>query len=453
MRNKMRIVITYGTYDLLHQGHINLLRRAKALGDYLIVGVTNDSFDRERGKLNVRNNVLERVEAVKATGFANKIIIEDYVGQKIDDIQKYDVDVFAIGSDWNGKFDYLKEFCEVVYLPRTEGISSTMLRDESTTDVRIGIIGCGRVARRFPSEANVVSGVKVVATYDINHQSAQSLAEKTEGLVVYNHLQDFYKAVDAVYIATPHLSHYDYIKRSITEGKHVLCETPLVLSGEQAREVYSLAKDKGVFLMEANKTAHCPAFNHLMVMIKSGVIGEVVDVEASLSKLWDDDMTLREFDPQQAGGSMYELGSYPLLPIMKLCGIEYEDLNLYSRMKDGVDMYTKGVFRFKNAVCSFKVGLGVKTEGNLIVSGTKGYAYVPAPWWKTDYFELRYEDQNQNKKFFYKWDGAGLRYEIQEFISCIVNNRQSTARLRRRESIAMAEVMQQFGKHRNLMEI
>ena len=452
MSNK-KTVITYGTYDLLHQGHINLLRRAKALGDYLIVGVTNDNFDRERGKLNVRNNVLERVEAVRATGYADQIIIEDYVGQKIDDIQKYDVDVFAIGSDWEGRFDYLKEYCEVVYLPRTEGISSTMLRDESTTDVRIGIIGCGRVARRFPAEAEVVNGVKVVAAYDVDHHAAQFLAEKTVGLMACDNLQDFYKEVDAVYIATPHLSHYDNIKHGIAEGKHVLCETPLVLSGEQAKEVYTLAREKGVFLMEANKTAHCPAFNHLMVMIKSGVIGEVVDVEASLSKLWDDDMTLREFDPKQAGGSMFELGSYPLLPIFKLCGIHYQNLTFYSRMKDNVDMYTKGVLRYDKAVCSFKVGLGVKTEGNLIVSGTKGYAYVPAPWWKTDYFELRYEDQNQNKKFFYKWDGAGLRYEIQEFISCIVNNRQNTARLRRRESIVMAEVMQQFGEHHNLMEI
>lgn len=106
----MKTVITYGTYDLLHQGHINLLRRAKELGDYLIVGVTNDSFDRDRGKLNVRNNVLERVEAVKATGYADKIIIEDYVGQKIDDIQKYNVDIFAIGSDWEGKFEVLLKF-------------------------------------------------------------------------------------------------------------------------------------------------------------------------------------------------------------------------------------------------------------------------------------------------------------------------------------------------------
>ena len=105
----MKKVITYGTFDLLHQGHINLLRRARELGDYLVVGVTSDSFDKGRGKLNVRNNVLERVESVRATGYANEIIIEDYLGQKIDDIQRYDVDIFVIGNDWEGKFDYLKD--------------------------------------------------------------------------------------------------------------------------------------------------------------------------------------------------------------------------------------------------------------------------------------------------------------------------------------------------------
>ncbi len=392
-------VITYGTYDLLHQGHINLLRKAKELGDYLIVGVTSDSFDRGRGKLNVRNNVLERVEAVKATGYADEVIIEDYIGQKIDDIQKYNVDIFAIGSDWEGKFDYLNEFTKVIYLPRTEGISSTMLRAESTIDVKVGIIGCGRVASRFPSEAIVVSGVKVIGAYDINFEASRSLSTGDDNITAYTNIGELYDSVDAVYIATPHLSHYRYVKQAIEAGKHVLIETPMVLNGVQARELFGMAERKGVILMEANKTAHCPAFNHLMVMIKSGIIGEVVDVEASLSKLWDDDMSLREFDPQQAGGSLYELGSYPLLPIIKLLGVDYQNLNLYSRMEDGIDIYTKGVFRYPKAVCSFKVGLGVKTEGNLVVSGTKGYVYVPSPWWKTDYFEIRYEDQNENKNF------------------------------------------------------
>ena len=102
----MKKVITYGTYDLLHYGHIRLLERAKALGDYLIVGVTADSFDLTRGKINVQQTLMERIEAVKATNIADEVIVEEYEGQKIDDIQRYDVDIFAIGSDWVGKTNY-----------------------------------------------------------------------------------------------------------------------------------------------------------------------------------------------------------------------------------------------------------------------------------------------------------------------------------------------------------
>ncbi len=448
----MRKVITYGTYDLLHQGHINLLRRAKALGDYLIVGVTNDNFDRERGKLNVHNNVLERVEAVKETGLADQIIIEDYVGQKIDDIQKYDVDIFAIGSDWEGKFDYLNEYCQVVYLPRTEGISSTMLREDLQDEIKIGIVGTGRIAERFVPESDVVNYVHVSGVYDIDRGKACLFAENHQIANVYESYDDMLEKVDAVYIATPHLCHYEQCRQALQHKKHVLCETPLVLNGDEARELFNLAEKNGVVLMEANKTAHAPAFNHLITMIKSGVIGEVVDINVSESKLWGERFT-RELDPAQAGGSMYEMGSYPLLPIIRLMGIDYINLNIYSKMENGVDLYTKGVMRYPHGVCSFQLGLGVKTEGNLVISGTKGYAYVPSPWWLTDYYEFRFEDQNQNKKFFYQWDGAGLRYEIQEFISCIFNHRYSTARLRRKESIAMANIMEQFGERKNVMEI
>lgn len=448
----MKTIITYGTYDLLHQGHINLLKRAKALGDYLIVGVTNDSFDRERGKLNVRNNVLERVEAVRATGLADKIIIEDYIGQKIDDIQKYNADVFAIGSDWEGKFDYLKEYCDVVYLPRTEGISSTMLRSDIQKTINVGIIGFGRIARRFPSEASFVNGIRINAIYD-NDKSALQSIHVPENIALCHDVDELYDNVDAVYIATPHLTHFSYIMDALSRHKHVLCETPLTLSGEEARKAYEYAENQGCVLMEANKTAHCPAFNHLIVLIKSGIIGDVVDIEASLSKLWIDNASLREFDANNAGGSFFELGSYPLLPIVRLLGCNYQNVTFFSRIKKGIDMFTKGLIHYDNAVCSFKVGLGVKTEGNLVVSGTKGYAYVPAPWWKTDYFEMRYEDQNENKKYFYKWDGYGLRYEIQEFISCIINKRYSTSRLRRRESICMADIMQQFMENKNVTHI
>lgn len=443
-------VITYGTYDLLHQGHINLLRRAKELGDYLIVGVTSDSFDRGRGKLNVRNNVLERVEAVKATGYADEVIIEDYLGQKIDDIQNYDVDIFAIGSDWEGKFDYLNEYCKVVYLPRTEGISSTMLREESQSNYRIGIVGSGRIAHRFIPESKVVNGAQVTAVMNPDEDKAKTFAQMYN-LTAYTDYELLLMNVDLVYVASPHLTHYDYVKKALLADKHVLCEIPFMLSKADALELYRLAEERNLVLMEASKTAYCPAFGHIVTLVKSGIIGDVVDVKSSLSKMVEP--PTRELDKEQSGGALYEHGPLTLLAIIKLLGIDWKDVDFHSKMENGVDIYTKGVINYPHATASFTIGIGVKTEGNLVVSGTKGYIYVPAPWWLTDFFEVRYEDQTKNRKYFYSYDGEGLRYEIQEWLSMIVNNRRSCYKLRRRESLAITEIIERFRNKENLTEI
>lgn len=447
----MKKVITYGTYDLLHQGHINLLRRAKELGDYLIVGVTSDSFDRGRGKLNVRNNVLERVEAVKRTGYADEIIIEDYLGQKIDDIQKYDVDIFAVGSDWKGKFDYLKEYCKVVYLPRTQGISSTMLRTKSQETFKVGIVGSGRIAKRFIPEAKMVSGVEITAVFNPNKADADAFA-KSFGLTSYfEKYENFLNSVDVVYIASPHLTHYDYVKRALNCGKNVLCEIPLVLSASQAHELYELAEIKNLVLLEASKTAFCPSFNHLVTLVKSGVIGDVVDVKASLSKMVM--APTRELNAAEAGGAMNEHAPLNLMAIIRLLGKDLQHVDFYSKFINDVDVYTKVNIEYRHSTASATLGIGVKTEGNLVVSGTKGYVYVPAPWWLTDYFEIRYENQTKNKKYFYSYDGDGLRYEVQEFISMIVNNRRSCYKLRRSESVTIASIIEKFNKKENLTEL
>lgn len=440
-------VITYGTYDLLHQGHINLLRRAKELGDYLIVGVTSDSFDKGRGKLNVRNNVLERVEAVKATGYADEVIIEDYVGQKIDDIQRYDVDIFAIGSDWVGKFDYLNEYCKVIYLPRTEGVSSTQLRAETQSIVRIGIVGSGRIARRFVPEAGVVDGAEVNAVYNPDKTEADAFSSQF-GISSFSEYDSFLNAVDAVYIASPHPSHYQYAKEALTAGKHVLCEVPMVLKEQEAQELYDLAEKQDRVFLEANKTAFCPAFGHVITLVKSGVIGEVVDVRASLSKMVPP--PTRELDASQGGGAMNEHASLTLLPIVKLLGMDYSDVRFHSKKENDVDVYTKVVVNYPHATSSVTLGVGVKTEGDLVISGTKGYMYVPAPWWLTDYFEIRYEDSTKNKKFFYSYDGEGLRYEIQEFMSMIVNGRRNSYKMKKEESIVIARIIEQYNKGCNL---
>lgn len=443
----MKKVITYGTYDLFHQGHENLLKKAKALGDYLIVGVTSDRFDKDRGKLNVRDNVLDRVQAVKDSGYADQVIIEDYEGQKIDDILKYDVDVFAIGSDWQGKFDYLKEYCEVVYLPRTQGISSSKLREECDPHIRMGIIGTGRIARRFVPECDFVSGLEVTAAYNPHRASAEAFGKDLGISLATDNLDDFFGHVDAVYIASPHLSHYQYALAALQHGKHVMCEIPFVLKASEAEQLYALAKSKGLVMMEASKTAHLPAWNRLLVLLKSGIIGEIVDVKASLSKLMPEH--LREFDEEQAGGSVTELAPFPLMSIIKILGTDYDNVHFYSKMKNGVDIFTSAHFSYPSAVASVTLGLGVKTEGNLVISGTKGYVLVPSPWWLTNYFEVNFEDRNRNKKYFYAYEGDGLRYETLEFMSMIVNGRNISHRLTEKESVAIARIIEQYRNNKN----
>ena len=445
-----KTVITYGTFDVLHQGHINLLRRAKELGDYLIVGVTTDNFDMERGKLNTRDSVMKRVQAVKETGYADEVIIEEYKGQKIDDVQRYDVDVFAIGSDWEGYFDYMKEFCEAVYLPRTEGISSTMLREEQIS-VRIGIIGTGSIAGRFVPEAKFVSGNTISAAYNPDHAECEAFCSANGIPLAARTFEELLDGCDAVYVASPHYTHYEYVKAALEAGKDVLCETPFVPRLTQAEELYSIAEARHKTLLIAHKTAYCPAFRHLVTMLKSGVIGKIVDINASVTTLTDEKSS--KLDHNQYGGSMNENACFPLLPIIKLLGREVRNINFYSIMKNEVDMYTKAVFRYDSATASFQVGLGAKTEGNMVISGTQGYIYVPAPWWKTDYFELRFEDQNLNRKCFFPFMGEGLRYEIREFISHILNPDQSMYLLTKDEVLKMTGIQEDYINGKNVYKL
>ena len=127
----MRRIITYGTFDLLHYGHINLLRRAKALGDYLIVGLSTDEFNRNLKSKEHYFDYRERELMLYAIRYVDLVIPEENWEQKPDDIKLYKVDVFVMGDDWAGKFDYLREYCEVVYLTKTPEISSTMLRNDN----------------------------------------------------------------------------------------------------------------------------------------------------------------------------------------------------------------------------------------------------------------------------------------------------------------------------------
>lgn len=398
-------VITYGTYDLLHYGHIRLLERAKALGDYLIVGVTADDFDKTRGKINVQQSLSERIEAVRATGLADEIIVEEYEGQKIDDIRRYNVDIFTVGSDWKGKFDYLKDYCEVVYLDRTEGVSSSEIRNEKR-QIKIGLVGDAEFLNKVYRESKFVNGIHVTALLTSNEKRMNEELQKCK----IDSYQELLNQVDAVYIRSLPEQHYVQVKEALDRRVHVLCEGPLTLKKEHTEELFSLAKKKNTVLMEAIKTAYATAFERLLLLIKAGKIGEVVSVDATCTSLNRNKTDWNGF---------YEWAPTALLPIFEILGTDYKKNIIKFKDLKSRNLFTKIDFLFPHAVASIKVGDGMKSEGELIISGTEGYIYVPAPWWKTDYFEIRYENTEENRRYFYQLDGEGIRYELVEFARTI----------------------------------
>jgi choline-phosphate cytidylyltransferase len=449
----MTKVITYGTFDLFHEGHYRLLKHAKALGNYLIVGVTTESYDESRGKLNVQESLMQRIENVRLCGLADEIIIEEYEGQKVTDIIKYNIDVFAIGSDWIGKFDYLNNYCKVTYLDRTKGVSSTQIRNENNGILKLGIVGYGRIANRFITESKFVSGVSIEGVFGLNENSLKQFVEKHELDFFSLNYNEFLDRVDAVYIASPPLTHYDYIKKALIKGKHALCEKPIVLFSKQASELYALANSNGCILLEAIKTAYSPGFIRLLSIAKSGIIGKIKNIDVTFTKLVKG--TIRELDAKAAGGSMTELGSYPLLAVIKFLGEDIEEMDFFSYYDDkkAIDLFTKINLKYKDAIATAKVGLGVKSEGDMIISGTEGYIYIPSPWWKTEYFEARFENFSDNKRYYYKFESDGLRYELAEFISMINKKITKTYKLTPSESISIISVIEKFMKKNNVRRI
>ena len=440
----MKKVITYGSFDLFHQGHYNLLKHAHELGDTLIVGVTTEQYDISRGKLNIVDSLMRRIENVRQTGFADEIIIEDHEGQKIEDIQKYNIDIFTIGSDWRGKFDYLNQYCSVVYIERTKNVSSTALRNKRYGIVRLGIAGTGRIAGRFVQEIVFVSGIESIGVYNPHIESAQRFANQHE-LGFYSDDYDvFLDEIDAVYIATPHDTHYDYARRAILAHKHVLCEKPLVLKEAEARELFALAAKQGVVLMEAVKTAYAPGFINLIAIARSGRIGKIYDIEAAFTKLVPNAANAREYDPD-VGGSFTELASYSLLPVIKLLGHNYRNINFeYFIGSNGCDIYAKAHFKYNDALATAKTGIGVKSEGQLSISGELGYIIVKSPWWLLKSFDVCYENILENETFSAPFLGYGLRYEIADFTRRISDPISNNYKLTSEESIAMSRIMEKF---------
>lgn len=314
--------------------------------------------------------------------------------------------------------------------------------------MRIGIIGTGRIAARFADTALTgVESIYISCVYNPREESALRFIQQHNIQACTADWDEFVDNIDAAYVASPHETHYEYSRKLLLSGKHVLCEKPAALKKEQVRELIDIAQNNQLVYMEALKTAYCPGYKALIQIAESGRIGRIVEVEAAFSRLTP--LNTREYKDDDCNGSFLEFGSYTLLPVLTLLGCEYEDVTFRTvRAQNGVDAYTKAFIEYKDEYIDktaiVKTGLGAKTEGQLVVTGTNGYILAKSPWWLTKEFEVRYENPGKIERYRFGYEGTGLCYEVREFVHRIKNNDKKTVDISDNISIAMAGVMERF---------
>ena len=259
-------------------------------------------------------------------------------------------------------------------------------------------------------------------------------------------LEWFILAFACIYVLSMPMFNIKELESS-TMAPKILDNTP-VLSGviRSTTDVineFSLLKDK-----YSDKNIDTNEFNKetLDLFLKYNVVS-VDSVCTSLNTNLGNDTKTDDW------GSITAWGPTAMLPIFQLLGTNYTSYHIYSKINEsGFDEFTKIDFLYRDAVASIKVGTGAKSEGELIISGTKGYAYVPAPWWKTDYFEIRYENPADNKRYFYQLDGEGIRYEMVDFLKTI-NGKISGRSIETSVTESIVKVIESFMKRKNLSEI
>lgn len=314
--------------------------------------------------------------------------------------------------------------------------------------MRIGIIGTGRIAARFADTALTgIESTYISCVYNPREESALRFIQQHNIQACTADWDEFVNNIDAAYVASPHETHYEYSRKLLLSGKHVLCEKPAALKKEQVRELIDIAQNNQLVYMEALKTAYCPGYKALIQIAESGRIGRIVEVEAAFSRLTP--LNTREYKDDDCNGSFLEFGSYTLLPVLTLLGCEYDDVTFRTvRAQNGVDAYTKAFIEYKDEYIDktaiVKTGLGAKTEGQLVITGTNGYILAKSPWWLTKEFEVRYENPGKIERYRFGYEGTGLCYEVREFVHRIKNNDKKTVDISDNISIAMAGVMERF---------
>lgn len=405
-------VITYGTFDLFHKGHYNILKRAKEYGDYLIVGVTGENYDVGRGKLSVHDSLADRIENVKKTGLADEIIVEEYLGQKISDIVKYGVDTFVIGDDWKGKFDHLSKYCNMVYLERTAGISSTQIRQSTFVHHKIGIIADTLADNTITQEARQISEFEVNAVYAEDEDLRKNLVERYSIPLGAASLDELFENSEIIYINCAIRDRYDYIKKALDAGKHVICDPPFTIKKAKQEELQKLAKEKGLILIDNVKMVYIHVFNQLLWMTQGGLIGDILSFNVSISRM---DKTRSDL--------FYDLLALALCPVIKIMGSDYRQVDIQTSKENGIIEFASLNLKYDKGNVLINVGNRIRTKSQVEIIGTKGTIRMGERWWRGSYFELDDPDKDDLEIYNTNYQGNGFKYLLKAVSTMLANNR------------------------------
>lgn len=472
----MKKIITYGTFDLFHRGHQSILERAKALGDYLVVGVTGERYDMERGKLNVHDSLPERIENVRATELADEIIVEEYLGQKISDIVKYHIDALVIGSDWKGKLDYLKQYCDVVYLERTKDISSTQLRADATPICKLGLITDSGDDGGLIAESRFVSGLEAVgacildaegvdqkavaadsarrlygkgsaaddarrtgadgsAAYGVDRldknkfgvYEARCLKDFTESWdigMVCSEPDELIKASDMVYIHVGRSRREALVKEALSNGCHVMADFPIADPGGMDA-LWNLAADKGLNLSGRFSLPCLKTFQQLLWLVHGGIVGKILNIRCAIPPMNGGEETVSAF-----------------LACMKLLGTEAH--GGVQKQADGEMAYLRIQLEYDNAGMVAEISELPWIDAGMWILGTHGRIDIPGDWWRMSHFRITSLGQSEPKYYSFNTEGTGLRYLLGELIVATREGRTEPVGLNRAETRELLELMEGF---------
>ena len=431
----MKKVITYGTFDLFHRGHYNMLKRAKEYGDYLIVGVTGENYDIGRGKLSVKDSIAQRIENVKNTGLVDKIIVEEYLGQKIDDIVKYGVDTFVIGDDWKGKFDHLSRYCKMVYLERTKGVSSTQIREESFANYRIGIATDFPDDNQLIEEAKKVSGFSVKSVFSEDADVLEKFTEKYEVENAYTDFDEFLDDSDIVFVKSKLPERTTHIYKALEKGKHVIYDPPAAQTVEEMKKIYNKAKENKLIILSNLKMVHIHVFNQLLWMTQGGLIGDVVSFNCSISRL-----------DRNVGNIFFNLLAIALCPMVKVMGKDFIEKDCKLIVDDAGVQFASLSFNYSNARAVLSVGNRVRTRNHLEIVGTEGTIHIDNNWWRGSYFEINKPDTDEKEIYNTNYQGNGFKYLIKAMATMMENGRYESMGLFKDESLKIVEIIEYISK-------